>query len=52
MFSRYKYYRLAQGFRVTSLFTGQYKTKGCDTITDVKGVYLELAFVHGRWCAQ
>ena len=28
------YYKLVQGFRVTCLFTGQYKTKGYGTITD------------------
>ena len=30
-----KYYILVQGFWVTCLFTGQYNTKGYDTITDV-----------------
>ena len=27
-------YKLVQGFRITCLFTGQYHTKGYDTITD------------------
>ena len=29
------YFILVQGFRVTCLFTGQYNTKGYDTIIDV-----------------
>ena len=27
--------KLVQGFKVTCLFTGQFNTKGYDTITDV-----------------
>ena len=30
-----KHHKLVQGFRVASLFTGQYTTKGYDLITDV-----------------
>ena len=28
-------YKVMQRFRVTGLFSGQYNTKGCDTVTDV-----------------